>query len=325
MAWWKSPVMPVSAVRNRLPKEWPISPPPLGKRYWKRRVSRSSSSARAAMQLRMSPGGRTPNSLRSRPEEPPSSVTVTTPASWHRRSVPTWCLSPRSNAERPVPPPIATRALPLPPPRDAAVAGSGEAEEVALVAVLAKLGEIGVVEGMDAILGIQLDCLGQGLDRVLQPVLDRVDAGREIRETLVLLVAASLLRDVERRFQVAAIPLVDRLEIRIGLRALGSLPFRRSALLAGGVQELPRLVAQIEAVGGLDRLFQVADGLLPILRLQGREPLGEVVESGIGHGRRRRGLLLRGGGRGWCRGLGLGLGHGNFQAPEDCQDRVSAS
>src|SRR3954453_5760401 len=103
------------------------------------------------MQLRMSPGGSTPSSLRSRPEEPPSSVTVTTPVSWRRRSVPTWCLRPRSSADKPVPPPIATRALP------AARAGSGEAEEVALG--LAELGEVGVVEGMDAILGVQLDRL----------------------------------------------------------------------------------------------------------------------------------------------------------------------
>src|SRR6185436_3944823 len=100
--------MPVSAVRKRLPNEWPTRPPPLGKRYWKSRVSRASSSARAAMQLRMSPGGRTPSSRRRRPDEPPSSVTVTTPVIC-RRPEPTWCFRPRSRTERPVPPPIATR------------------------------------------------------------------------------------------------------------------------------------------------------------------------------------------------------------------------
>src|SRR5260370_34710917 len=102
--------MPVSAVRKRLPKEWPTSPPPLGNRYGKRRASRSSSSASATMQLRMSPGGSTPNSRRRRPEEPPSSVTVTTPVSWRSRGPPTWCFKPRSSADSPVPPPIATRA-----------------------------------------------------------------------------------------------------------------------------------------------------------------------------------------------------------------------
>src|SRR5258708_6911429 len=120
---------------------------------------------------------------------------------------------------------MATRALPPPLPKDAG-AGSGEAEKVALVAILAELGEIDVVKGIDAILGIQLDCLGQRLGRVLQTILDRVDAGREISETLVLLVAATLLRDVERRLEVAAVPLVDGLEVRIGLLTLGRLSFR---------------------------------------------------------------------------------------------------
>src|SRR5258706_6293892 len=211
------------------------------------------------MQLRMSRGGRTPNSLRRRPEEPPSSVTVTTPASSRRRSVRTWCLSPRSSADRPVPPPIATRALP------ANDAGSGEAEKVALVAILAELGEIDVVKGMDAILGVQLDRPGERLGRVLQSILDRVDAGHEISETLILMVAATLLRDVERRLEVAAVSLVDGLKVGIGFLALGRLPFRRSAFLTGCVEELPRPVAQIGSAGGLDGQLKVAEGLLPPL------------------------------------------------------------
>src|ERR1700761_5096184 len=60
------------------------------------------------MQLRMSPGGRMPSSRRRRPDEPPSSVTVTTPVRRPRREVPAWCLSPRSSTDSPVPPPIAT-------------------------------------------------------------------------------------------------------------------------------------------------------------------------------------------------------------------------
>src|SRR4051794_29970952 len=191
--------MPVSAVRKRLPKEWPRRPPPFGKRYWKRRVSRSSSGARAAMQLRMSPGGSTPNSRRSRPEEPPSSVTVTTPVSWRSRSVPAWCLRPRRRADRPVPPPIATRAL------SGAATGSGEAEEGAEVAILAELGEVGVVEGMDAILGVQLDRPGQRLRRVVPPALDRVNGGREVGEALVFLVLPALAADLQGLLEITPV------------------------------------------------------------------------------------------------------------------------
>ena len=71
------PVIAVSAERNRLPKLWPSRPVPARKRYWNSRVSRGSSVARAARQLRMSPGGSTPSSRRSTPELPPSSATVT--------------------------------------------------------------------------------------------------------------------------------------------------------------------------------------------------------------------------------------------------------
>ena len=53
------------------------SPASSPKRYWKSRVTSASASARAAMQLRMSPGGITCRSRRSRPLEPPSSATVT--------------------------------------------------------------------------------------------------------------------------------------------------------------------------------------------------------------------------------------------------------
>ena len=67
---------------RRLPKAWPVtrSEPDgvLGKRYWRRRVMTGSASARAAMQLRMSPTGAMPSSLRRRPDDPPSSATATT-------------------------------------------------------------------------------------------------------------------------------------------------------------------------------------------------------------------------------------------------------
>src|SRR5204863_9716350 len=61
------------------------------------------------MQLRMSPGGRTSNSRRNRPELPPSSLTVTTAV---RSTEPAPALtkrfSPRSSVDNPVPPPIET-------------------------------------------------------------------------------------------------------------------------------------------------------------------------------------------------------------------------
>ena len=111
----KSPVMCVSAVRNKLPKLWPLSPRPASKRYWNKRESSASSSESATRQFRISPGGRTSNSLRSRPELPPSSVTVTTAAiSRQEGSVAaavwsgTYCFKPCSSTESPVPPPIAT-------------------------------------------------------------------------------------------------------------------------------------------------------------------------------------------------------------------------
>src|SRR5712692_4001556 len=111
----KSPVMCVKAVRKRLPKLWPLSPRPDSKRYWNKRESRASSSDSATMQFRMSPGGSTSNSRLSRPELPPSSVTVTTAAmSRHEGSLAadvwsgTYCFKPCSSTESPVPPPIAT-------------------------------------------------------------------------------------------------------------------------------------------------------------------------------------------------------------------------
>ena len=53
----KLPVTLVSAVMKRLPSEWPLSSEPAWlKRYWKRRETSDSSSARATRQLRMSPG-----------------------------------------------------------------------------------------------------------------------------------------------------------------------------------------------------------------------------------------------------------------------------
>src|ERR1035438_3187080 len=76
-AWLKSPAIAVMAERKRLPKLCPPTPSPAGKRYWKRRDSRASSPETATIQLRTSPGAGTFNSFRSRPLEPPSSLTVT--------------------------------------------------------------------------------------------------------------------------------------------------------------------------------------------------------------------------------------------------------
>ena len=64
------------------------------------------------MQLRMSPGGRTPRVSRRRPELPPSSITVTIPVSQSGASMPSplpqTSRRPSSTIGSPVPPPIAT-------------------------------------------------------------------------------------------------------------------------------------------------------------------------------------------------------------------------
>ena len=99
----KLPVMPDIATMNRLPKLWPSRPEPSLKRYWNSRVIRGSASARAAMQLRTSPGGSTPSSRRRMPDEPPSSPTVTIAVRLLVCS-----LRPRSSTGMPVPPPMQT-------------------------------------------------------------------------------------------------------------------------------------------------------------------------------------------------------------------------
>ncbi len=115
-AWAKSPVIWCMAVRNRFPKLCPFRPRPLANRYRNRCESRSVSSERAVMQLRISPGGRISKSRRSLPELPPSSVTVTTAvisiggrlgSGW--TCAPAACFfSPERRVDNPVPPPIAT-------------------------------------------------------------------------------------------------------------------------------------------------------------------------------------------------------------------------
>src|SRR5580704_12827315 len=120
----KSDVMEVSAARNRLPKLWPSSPEPFSKRWRKSFESRASSSLRATMQLRMSPGGSMLSSLRRRPLEPPSSLTVTTAERSRMTGESKAALGisvgdrtkrfkPFSRVERPVPPPRATTRKPL--------------------------------------------------------------------------------------------------------------------------------------------------------------------------------------------------------------------
>ena len=70
MAWAKSPVISSSAATKRLPKLWPSRPSPAVKRWRKSREIRCSSSERATMQLRRSPGGSMLKPRRSRPLEP---------------------------------------------------------------------------------------------------------------------------------------------------------------------------------------------------------------------------------------------------------------
>ena len=98
----KLPVTSVMAVMNRLPKLWPSRPSPWSKRCWNSLPTSDSSSAIATRQFLKSPGGSTPSSLRSLPELPPSSATVT------MADMLSLCVfSPRNRTERPVPPPMA--------------------------------------------------------------------------------------------------------------------------------------------------------------------------------------------------------------------------
>src|SRR5438270_5857534 len=136
----KSEVSEVSAARNKFPKLWPSSPEPFSKRWRNSLESRASSSLRATMQLRMSPGGSMFSSLRRRPLEPPSSLTVTTAdrsriarASGFRRisaGERTKRFSPLSRVERPVPPPMATTRTPR-----SSAAFSGERDSAVLVSI----------------------------------------------------------------------------------------------------------------------------------------------------------------------------------------------
>ena len=86
----------------RLPRLCPFSSP-LSNLKFNILFNELSFSAKATRQFRISPGGSTPHSVRSRPELPPSSVTVTIAVIFLVKT-----LSPTSKAESPVPPPIAT-------------------------------------------------------------------------------------------------------------------------------------------------------------------------------------------------------------------------
>ena len=101
-----SPSRSHSPAISRLPRAWPLSGPSPSKRYCSTSAQvrpDSSSPHSAARAIRRSPGGRQFSSSRSRPEEPPSSATVTIAVSWSvtRRSA-------DSDAASPWPPPKAT-------------------------------------------------------------------------------------------------------------------------------------------------------------------------------------------------------------------------
>ena len=96
------------AAIKRLPKQCPAKGESPLKRYCITRSIKGSRSARAVRQLRKSPGGMMPSSLRKRPEEPPSSAEVTTAV-----QLLVMYFMPRSSVERPVPPPTTVIAGPL--------------------------------------------------------------------------------------------------------------------------------------------------------------------------------------------------------------------
>ena len=103
----KSPHISVTAKSNKFPKLCPESSPRSNLKSSMLRNSLSFS-ARATMQLRTSPGGSIPHSLRILPELPPSSVTATTAVMFLVKA-----LMPRSSVESPVPPPTAIMYGPL--------------------------------------------------------------------------------------------------------------------------------------------------------------------------------------------------------------------
>src|SRR5205823_1269389 len=117
------------------------------------------------MQLRISPGGRTSNSRRRRPELPPSSVTVTmaviSTAGAAESAGRVYRLRPFSTDDRPVPPPMATTR-------------SGERSSMHAMAVLLigveqgiegrpirQGGEIGILTGDAAVARLQFDSAPQ--------------------------------------------------------------------------------------------------------------------------------------------------------------------
>ncbi|MNC21922.1 hypothetical protein D3C75_699100 [compost metagenome] len=99
----KSPEISVSAARIRFPRLCPANPSPLLKRYLMIWAISGSTSAIAVSTLRISPGGGICSSLRSMPELPPSSATVTIAVISSGFS-----FKPRSITDNPVPPPMTT-------------------------------------------------------------------------------------------------------------------------------------------------------------------------------------------------------------------------
>ena len=93
------------AASSRLPIGCPprLSESSPGKRYCSSSPISGSASARATMQFRMSPTAGMASDSRSRPDDPPSSATVTTAV-----MLLLYAFSPRSSVDRPVPPPKAT-------------------------------------------------------------------------------------------------------------------------------------------------------------------------------------------------------------------------
>src|ERR1017187_8274797 len=310
----KSPMIWVSAVRKRLPKLWPLRPRPAEKRYWKRRDSSAESSLSATMQLRISPGGKTSNSRRSRPELPPSSVTVTMAviSSAGTAGSPALAkyLSPCSSAESPVPPPIETtrsgevspmgelsgrRALP------AFLFGVDQGVEGRLIG---QWREIGVLARIQAIARFQLDGtfevvvgLGevapQGL-RQSQRVMDVVGSGGDLQSLLQVRAGFGHVAGIDQGNAVVVI-IFRRTQVQVGLLeapvAHGDVHARAIGYVAFGPNR-----RQLEQVASLFELARVEKLHGPFKAIQLLGP----IEDG------RRGGAMRG-----CpRGLGSLRGFG---------------
>src|SRR5271157_1713883 len=304
----KSPMMWVRAVRKRLPKLWPLRPRPAEKRYWNRRDRSAESSLSATMQLRISPGGRTSNSRRSRPELPPSSVTVTmavmSSAGTAGSPALAKCFSPCSSTESPVPPPIeTTRSGEVSPMGDAAGRRALPAflfgvDQGVKGRLIGQRREIGVLARNQAIARFQFDgafqivvglgeVAAQGL-RQSQRVMDVVGSGGDLQGLLQVRAGFGHVAGIDQRDAVGVV-IFRRTQVHGGLLEA---PVAHGDMHAGAVSYVSfgpghRLLEQIASffeparVEKLHGSFEVTQLAGPLMERRGG-PRGRGSLGGFG-------------------------------------------